>query len=411
MGRTARDKRDRPHPPPVEKIELNDRHVGWRLVAAVVLLVVGGASLAYALLEYVRPETGWVTIEAESSQGITCGDEFVFLYEADTVEERKGVTAHYTRLCRSAYQAFHSYEEFEGVGNLRTINRHPNEAVEVDPALYRALETVEGSGSRLIYLGPVYERYNGLFSCLDDAQAVDFDPRLNEDVAREYRELAAFAADPEAVSLELLGENRVRLTVSEEYLAYAEWAEIENFILFSWTANAFIADYIADELTALGYTRGTLNSCDGYTRNLDGSGTEYSVQLYDRQEEGIYPAVVMKCQGPLSIVSLRDYPVNEADGRRFYQLRTGELRTPYLDPADGLCRNAVSTLTGYAGDKGCGEILLEMAPVYIAGELRPEALAALAEGGTGYVYCEDRVIYASDSGAAFSQIYEGYTMK
>ena len=119
----------------------------------------------------------------------------------------------------------------------------------------------------------------------------------------------------------------------------------------------------------------------------------------------------MEYQGPRSMVNLRDYPINLLDQARFYRLRTGEVRTPYVDTADGVCRNALSSLTCYAGDKGCGEILLEMLPVYIAGELREDALEALAEEGTDFVYCEDQVIHASEEAAAFSQIYEGGGMR
>ncbi len=411
MKRTARDKRDRPHPPPVERIALNEEHVGRRLAAAAAMLVFGGAMLAYAVWQLVTPETGWTTIEVSASAGVSCAGDFTFLYEASTISERKAVTAGYTRLCRSAYEIFHSKEEFEGVGNLRTVNRRPNEAVEVDPALYRALETVERSGSRLLYLGPVYERYDDLFFCTDDSQAAAFDPRLNGEVAREYGEIAAFANDPEAIQIELLGGNRVRLAVSAEYLAFAEREELETLVQFSWTANAFIADYIAEELTALGYTRGTLNSCDGFTRNLDGSGTEYSVQLFDRQGQRVYPAAVMNCRGPVSIVSFRDYPLNDQDLGRFYEMENGEIRTLYLDVADGLCKSAVHNLVCYAGNRGCGEILLEAAPVYIAGQLPPGALEELAAEGIQSIRCENGIIYPTDAGITLTQLFEGNGMQ
>ena len=39
------------------------------------------------------------------------------------------------------------------------------------PALAR-----ERSGNRALYLGPVYDRYSGLFSCEDDSLLADFDP-------------------------------------------------------------------------------------------------------------------------------------------------------------------------------------------------------------------------------------------
>lgn len=406
MGRTARDNRDRFRPRPVERIELNEEHLGRRLIAAAVLLVFGAAMLAYAFMRLVSPENGWVQIKAGSSEGVSCAGEFTFFYFSNGAAERRAVTAAYTELCRTAYEQFYELESFEGVNNICAINRSPNEPLTVDRALYDALSTVVESGSRLIYLGPVYARYGNVFSCQDDVFLEDFDPALSEDVAREYREIAAFACDPEMIRIELLGDNRIELVVAEEYLAYADRGGIENFIDFAWMRNAFIADYLAQELTARGFTRGALTSYDGFVRCLDGSGEEFSLQLYDRRGESVYAAAVMRYQGPMSIVSLRDYPLSEQDKGRFYQLRSGEIRTPYLDPADGLCKSAVSDLVCYAGDRGCGEILLEMAPVYIAGDFRKDELARLAKDGIASVYCEEGVIYPSDPQLTLAQVYD-----
>lgn len=411
MGRTARDRRDLPHPKPVERIELNEEHVGRRLLLTIVLLLIAAGALAYAVSQFFAPQSEWIAIEANASAGITCAPEFEFLYhlgsgELSPAAERRAVTDAYTRLCRNAFLVFHNQMEAEGVNNLYAINRHPNEELAVDGALYQALAAVERSGNRALYLGPVYDRYGSLFYCEDDSQLVDFDPRLSPEVAREYQEYAAFAGDPRAVRVELLGENRMRLFVSEGYLEYARREGIESFIDFAWMRNAFIADYLARELTALGYTRGVLASCDGFIRCLDESGEEYSLLIYDRQQEKTCNVAVMCYQGPRSIVCLRDFPVNALEETRFYRLRSGEVRTPYVDTADGMCRNALSSLTCYSGDKGCGEILLEMLPVYIAETLREGALEELAAEGTDFVYCEDRVIRVSDPEAVFSQIYE-----
>lgn len=416
MGRTARDRRDLPHPKPVERIELNEEHVGRRLLLTIILLLIGGGALAYAVSQFFAPQSEWITIEANSSAGITCAPEFEFLYhlgsgELSPTAERRAVTDAYTRLCRNAFLNFHNQLEEEGVNNLYAINRHPNEELAVDGALYEALAAVERSGDRTLYLGPVYDRYGSLFYCEDDSQLVDFDPRLSPEVAREYQEYAAFARDPQAVRVELLGEDRIRLFVSEEYLEYARREGVESFIDFAWMRNAFIIDYLARELTAQGYTRGVLASCDGFIRCLDESGEEYSLLIYDRQQEKTCSVAVMCYQGPKSIVCLRDFPVNALEETRFYRLRSGEIRTPYVDTADGLCRNAVSSLTGYAGDKGCGEILLELLPVYIADALQEDALEALAKRGIDFVYCGSRTICASEGRTVLSQVDERYQVK
>lgn len=400
----------------MERIELSEEHTGRRLIATAVLLVFGAAMLAYAFGQLVSPEEEWIDIEAESGAEASAAGEFSFLYrpgggELSYSADRKAVTVVYTQLCRETFQLFHSREAFEGVTNLYAINRRPNEVLEVAPGLYEAFAAVERAGSRALYLGPVYERYNGLFSCEDDSQLADFDPRLSPEVAREYREYAAFAGDPQAVRLELLGEDRVRLSVSQEYLDFARREGVESFIDFGWTRNAFIADYMAQELTAQGYTRGVLASYDGFIRCLDDSGRRYSLSIYDQRDGMAYTAAAMSYRGPMSAVSLRDCPVNALDRGRFYRLRTGEVRTPYVDTADGMCRNAVSSLTGYAGDRGCGEILLELMPVYIADALQEDALTALAGKGIDFVYCENEVIHTSGDKTAFTQVFEGYSIK
>lgn len=395
-----------PRPRPVERVELNEEHMGRRLALALALLVFGAGLLVYAFMQLLAPQTGWMTIEANSSAGASCAGEFALLYCPAGTAERKAVTTRYTSLCRSAYEQFHSREGFEGVNNVYAVNRHPNEPLELDPGLYAALSAVAESGSRLLYLGPVYARYEDLFFCGDDSQLADFDPRLSEDVAREYAEILAYANDPGAVRLELLGENRVRLAVSEDYLAYAAREGIEDFIDFSWTRNAFIADYVADGLAALGYTRGALTSYDGFVRNLDGGGTEYSLQLYDLWDGVVYPAAVLRYEGPRSIVTLRDYPINDLDLGRFYETRSGEIRTPYLDPADALCKSAVHNLVCYAGDRGCGEILLAMAPAYIAGGFREEWPDRLAGEGISSILCREGAVRCTDPEAVLDQFYD-----
>lgn len=407
MGRTARDKR--PNLPPVERIELNEEHTSFRLVLAAALLLFGVGLLAYAFLQFLNPQTqeDWVTIEADGSAGASSAADFTLLYRpgaggGSSAAERKGVTLLYTSLSRSAFELFHADQEFDGVVNIYTINRRPNEALEVDPGLYAALSAVADSGSRALYLGPVYSRYFGIFSCQDDAQLIDFDPRLSREVAEEYRELCAWANDPAAIGLELLGGNRVRLRVSQDYLDYAAAEGFEDFIDFAWMTNAFAADFIADGLISQGYTHGTLTSYDGFCRSLDSGGC--TLQLYSRQGEDVYAAAGLSYTGPGAFVSLRDYPVNDQDAGRFYTLENGERRTPYVDPADGLTRSALPELTCYSGELGCGELLLAMLPVYVAEEFRPEALE---RDGLEYVYCDGLTLRLSDAGAVAGQLYSG----
>lgn len=412
MARESRGRRREPiRPKPVEKIELNEEHTGRRLAIAVVLLVFGVGLAVFSLVRFLSPDRGWTTVEPNTTAGVTCGEEFVFLYPMgesgqNAWKERRELTAAYTALCQNAYRCFHNEEEFDGPANICTLNRHPNETLTVDKALYDALTVMEQSGSRALYMGPIYNRYDDLFSCTDDSQLVDFDPRLSEEVRLEYQTIAAYARDEQAVKVELLGDNQVCLRVSQEYLAFAAEEGIDDFIDFSWMKNAFIADYLAEGLRSKGYCRGAVSSYDGFTRNLDESDSGFALQLYDRQGKTVYPAAVMEYQGPMSIITLRDYPMNDLDKRRFYELSHGEIRNMYLDISDGYCRSALPNLVCYSKEKGCGELLAAMLPVYIADRFDPEALRALEQQGVKSITFQNGAIFRSDPSLVLSQFYD-----
>ena len=410
MGRTAKN-RSTPHLPPVKRIELSAAHTRLRAALALLLLAVGLGAFGYALTTLLTPETGWIEIEANPSAELNCAEDFVFLYPlgatgASPTVEKKALATLYTQATVTAHQLFTNDADYDGLRNVRFLNRHPNEELAVDPALYNAFAQIAASGDRSLYLAPIFSTYDGIFYCADDALTADFDPRQSDELRAWFLDLCSYANDPAQVNLDLLGENRVRLSVSDDYLAYAEAEGIESFIDFYWMKNAFIADYLADALILGGYRIGTLSSFDGFSRNLDaGSSTSYSLNIYDRVGQNIYPAATMRYSGARSIVSLRNYPANGRDALRFYSFANGEIRNPYLDARDGLCRSALNDLTAYSADKSCAEILLELIPIYIADEFDPVSLDALAASGIRTIYCEDRTIHHTEPNLELTDLY------
>ncbi len=383
----------------MQKIELSSAHSGRRLAAAIVLLAVGVAALVYAFTRLFSAEAGWQEIEVSSSAGLSCGDDFVLLYDlghagVSATAEKKALVSVYSDAAVAGYQIFSDDEVPDDVRGIRYLNSHPNEAVDVDPALYGALEQVSRSGDRSLYLGPVYEYYDNIFYCQDDAQTADFDPRQNEDVRDFYARCAAFARDPAAVDVELLGDGQVCLRVSEEYLAFAEEQGIGSFIDFYWMKNAFLADYLADVLAEKGYTNGTLSSFDGFSRTLYSGEEAMRFNIYDRA----VLAGTMSYKGPMSVVQLRSYPLNSQDWRHYYEMEDGRICTAYLDVADGLCRAARDDLIVHAREKSCGETLLRVLPLYVTDAFDGGALSALEAEGIYAVLCRDGDICYSDPG-------------
>lgn len=220
--RTGGKGRDLPHPKPVNRIELSQEHKRLRLILAVTFLLVGVIAIACGVANLSSKDAGWTEIEA-SSEELSCGDDFVFLYclgqgDVSATAENKALTACYSEAAQRAFRMFTNDVEYENVHNMYYINRHPNEEMEVDDVLYQAFSLIQKIGDRSLYLGPVYEQYNGLFYCTEGYQAVEYDPYLNQEIADYYKEIVKFAGDTELIEIELLGDNRICLRVAREIL-------------------------------------------------------------------------------------------------------------------------------------------------------------------------------------------------
>ncbi len=415
MGRTVNTKRTPPRPKPVEKVELSEKHLKRRLVLTILFLLLGAGAIAYGFMQFLSGDNneGWTEIEANStSDELSCSEDFVFLYDlgaGDTsaLAENKVLKSLYTELAVEAYKIYDVDYTYDEVGNVRSINQSPNEIVMVEPALYQALQTVQEYGDRSIYLGPVYQTYDSLFFCEDDSQTIDYDPYQNDYLMEYYGEIAAFACDSDSVDIELLGENQVRLNVSEEYLAYAEENGITDYIDFSWMANAFIIDYLADSLIESGYTHGCISSYDGFVRNLDDREVSYSFAVYSRDGAVIDQPAILQYTGTRSIVYLRNYMMSEMDAYHYYEMADGEIRTMYLDPADGLCKSAINDLLSYSEEKSCAEVLLAVKGIYIAEELDTEELDALTGDGVYSIYMADGALMYNETTLAEETSEEG----
>lgn len=409
MSRSARGRE--PRLKPVERIELSENNTTKRLVAVCVLIVLAVGFFAYGASQLFSRKSGWTEIEPKISDEMSCASEFVLQYDlgrsgSSATVEYKAIAALYGTALVDAYRTYHPTELFSGSRNLASLNRHPNEVVELDEQLYAALTEATADENRLLYLAPIYEQYDAMFACEYDYEAENFDPAVNADVRAYVREALAFANDPDAVSLELLPEGKARLNVSEDYLRFAEENEITAYLDFFWMKNAFIADDIADALEEAGYTLGMLTSYDGYARCLGGEGS-YSVNICDRVDGLTYPAAVMQSGGARAIVSLRSYPANERDELRFYTYADGAVRTPYVDPSDGLCRTALNDLTGYSKEHGCAAVTLALAKVYIGSRLDVSALKQMQQNGIETVFCRDRVIVHSEAGLVLESLFSG----
>ena len=382
---------DRPLIERVTHIEIPEGRIKLRIALLVIALIIAVGSFGYGINALLTTEPGVMEITVSDGGEMTCGDDFSFVYdlgagETSATEEKKALTKLYSESCIAAYRIFNAEAEYEDHKNLCYINAHVNEVIEVDPALYGALMLLEDAGVRYHYLAPVYELYRSLFLS-EEPEAAEYDPYRNEVLKTFFAEAAAYAADPGAVSLEFLDGNMIVLHVSDAYLRFAEENDFDRFLDFFWLNNAFIIDYIADELTAKGYVNGSLISEDGFVRQLrDADEAVTAVPFLHRGEEGVFLLETLPLTGRISVVQLRDYPAESAELGYYFVREDGSCLPPYIDARSGLPKCALPELIAFSEDASCAKIAVEAAKIFIAETFDEAALHALSKDGIDAYY-------------------------
>ena len=390
-----RDRSNRtPYLPPVIKINLSEGNMPLRLIALVVVLAIAFTAFGVALREIFTTEPGWKAIECYTEEIAYSADISLQYYlggeDVNATSQERSLNAVYGEAMADAYRIFNSEVLTEDNYNIPYLNAHPNEVVTVDPALYAAFELLEEAGVRFGYMAPINVEYKAVFLSQNDVEAIGYDPMKDSVLAEYVREVASVIADPQMVTLELLGNDQVCLKVSEEYLAFSENNGIESVLDLGWMTNAFVVDYVADRLIESGHTSGYLVSYDGFTRNLGGVADEFALNILSRKGVEARMAGTLTYSGATSLAVFRDYPLTAADGWHYYRYEDGSVTSAYLDPADGLSKAAVTDLMVYSHELSCAELMVRAAQAFIADSLNPTILST---ENMGAVWSEEDTIF------------------
>ena len=384
-------KESRPTVRPITRIELSESNIRLRVILLGILILVAVVAIGMAIYYGIQDQPGWMEVKTTCDEP-NYSSEFAFMYDFSKAGDQamavnRGVIQLYSTAMEDAYRIFSKDASTEQIYNLYFLNNNYNRNVTIDPALYRALELLDSYDNRSIFLAPVYAEYDRVLRSESDVEASEYDPSKNPEAKAYLDALMTFVRDPEAINLQLLGDNQVCLQVSEEYLAFAQEQEITEFLDFGWMRNAFVADYIANLLLDAGYDDGYLESVDGFHRSLSDVGA-LQKNIYHRQGKDIYIPGTMTCSGKLSMVALRDYPLSTLDRWAYYVYEDGRIVSNRVNPETGDCRMAAAELVSYSGDLSCAGLLLEMLPIVFAEDLDEDALNALREQGIYSVWCE-----------------------
>ena len=386
--------------PLLTKIELTQKNLPLRIALFAVAVAVAIAAFGYGISALLNQEPGWNEIKVASGAP-NCSRDFILNYylgggEVSASVESKQLSTLYTKATEDAFRLFSNEYTAEDFHNIQYVNAHVNQEITVEPGLYTALEQIVKAKNRSIYLAPVYMEYQRMFLCEADAEAAQYDPVRQPELAEYISKICTFAHDSQMINIQLLGENRVRLHIDQAYLEFAEENGIEVYLDFSWMTNAFIADYIAQMLIDNGFTRGYLASYDGFTRNLWQGEQTFGLNVFAQEGNDIVMPATVEYPGGNSVVTLRSFPLSETDRWHYYAFLDGRIASLLIDPVTGKEMRAVSALTCYSATGGCADILLAMAPLYLSEQLDTQALNDLVQQGIYAFYPEENVIFCND---------------
>ena len=349
---------------PKQRVELSTQKLALRIMLLGIAILTASLAFTGAFNSLVAVPTGWQQITPTNME-TAAHQDFLLCYNIGQTELRakdevKALSALYGETMDHGSRALANTAQ-DGYVNLYDLNSQPNTAVSVDPLLYAAFQTIEESGSRMVYFAPLMESYHSLFSCSDDETAAQFDPEKSPEMARFASEIAAFALDPEAVQVTILPENTLRLEVSPEYLSYARENELESFVDLGLLRNAFLCDAVADELERQGYVNGYLTSFDGFTRAL--CQEEFGLNVFDFREGQSLQVDTALYQSPCAVVSCRSFPILELDQVNYYSYADGAVRAPYIG-SDGLLHAACPSLNTLARELSAAELAIPTLEAY-----------------------------------------------
>ena len=386
MGKNAKDKT--PPVKPVIKAELSGKNKKWRIAAVILLLILGASLIAFSAVRLLGKGKGYTEIKAEDS---VFSEFFKLHYDigasgaAASAEYRK-VRDVYSKALDKYAKLFSSDTDYSGIVNIRYINLHPNEEISVDPALFEALKKLETMGDGQHYLGITLEIYGAVFSSSGDGYAAAQDPKRDAAMGDINRMACEFSRDRDAVNIEFLADNKIRLNVCEEYMTFASEYGFTNYIDLGIFTSAFIVDATAEALTEEGLTYGSISSYDGFSRNLDTRDIDYSFSFYSKYGDTVYPVCDVSYKGSISSYAPKTYPTGKIDALDFYLYSDGVSAHKFIDTESGEYKSSLPDLLLASRDESCFSLAIRAYNALVRDSFDEELLtgisAAWLEGNT-----------------------------
>lgn len=340
-------------------IIVNTEHRTLRIVLFVLALAVAVTAFTTGVLQIGHKDTGYQTVAAEpDSDAVGYANDVTFKYylegsSNEIKEQLKAVTSAYSATMKRAYKFLDASKEYPGYTNIATINKAINSGsgasgdIAVSAELYEILKTAYDYSRRSegfnLFAGELYAYWNSILSLEDPAP---FDPALEQDEAYRLSKLAAETALVTDFRIEFADDEQhiIRVNVSKHYmellgeLELPETLEDGGYIILDLNLlhDAFLVDWVADELERQQYTDGYLETSSDLMRSLSGHNRgEYC--LYDFSAAEPAAAVTIPVNESLAVSLFRNVPVGEKEFGRYYVQVDGEkiARSQYIHSFEG----------------------------------------------------------------------------
>ncbi len=396
---------DRPKPNRVETAEVNNEHFLRRFIIILIFIGIAVASFAYAIWTLNNVDSGWTVIKVDSTSDINLGDEFNLEYNlgqngVSPTAEKKALTPVYSQAMVNYYRLFNPNNIIKDVNNLCYISYNPETEIVVDEDLYYVFEMLEKYDNRAIYLAPALTYYTAVFNSTSDAEAAAYDPAKDAEILSFVNQVAEYAADPDSINIELLGNNTIILHISDEYKAFCEENEVTEYLDLGWLRNAFVIDLTADKLREAGLTNGYISSNDGYTVNLC-SDTDFTLSIYDADGDKVAVISEYQYKGHQNIVWLKNFLATKEDIGNFYMYQDGTEVSYYLK-SDGTSAVGSTSLYLYSDldESTCADMILSAYDIFLNADsdeaLDTDALADLKGNGIYSIWVENEVVKTTE---------------
>lgn len=346
----------------IEKEETisDKRKILTRFILFIFFFVVSVVSLGFGFSSLFRVPAGWKEIEATNSSDASMSTHVqfaVYFYDEPRANQKlyKKIKNTYSTYAVKMFQLFDADNEYEKSIGIGYLNKHPNEVVEVEETFYKMLSDAKSLNLDYLYLGPILENYYGLFGESDVSSAQLFDPYYEANLASEYTTICSYIASKD-IELELLGENKVKLNVSSDYMNFLSENNYINYIDFGYYKYAFYVDTLYDLMVANEIANFLISSAYGFFRCENTSKILSDFALIDFNEGYINRVGNLKIDNSYSILNYRTY-AQAAIEKEYKIYPSAPDATHYIDVKDGLYKSFDDTLYVFSKDASLLEML------------------------------------------------------